>query len=684
MRKTVALLLPILALAVPVRWIDLGGPSLWDDEMHTVVFAQRPLSTMIAQAAPKDSNPLGYYFLLHYWLKLGQGARTFRGLSALCGTLAVAAIYLLGAALAGRRAGLWAALLAALHPLSIYCSREARAHTAALLALTLAAFFLVRLLDGARRRDAVGYALSLATALHLHYYAFFVFGSHLLVLLGAIIADAHKARRAVEPTLRLAAIASLQGQSAAQFHGNILLAGMAELWRRRGRALASALIGWGTAGLLFLPFLKIFARQLLRGQPWRPAASAATTMAHSLIYLAFGAAPDRLPTFGLSVPVERLAAWWWLPAILSLPLFALLARGAGKGERPAVRNLLLWLSGLPYLLLTAALFFQPIFDVRHTLLFLPPVFILAGRGLDRFFTRSRWLGFLLLVFTLAPMVAATRQARSDPAYEGQNWREAAAAVCAAKHPGDVAMVYHEEKGYAFAYYVAPCALKVEPLFDDQVLAMDEASREQQTAEKLMALLPETRRVWLIDYHGAVYDPRDRVRRELAATGFYHLLRSGSGRGVKRFAIDLFTRNADEFFAAFAPSLDLTGDFHPGQLGEGWYPPGEKGAWTTAEARVRLKDEGRRRLTATIYVPAAFYDGPVTIRLWCGDAPVAEQTVEKAALITLSGAVSDCRAEGNLLDVRLTVDRTFAPAAIPELHTTDAAPKGVLVQRIGLE
>lgn len=684
MRKAILLLLPILVLAALARWVDLGAPSLWDDEMHTVVFAQRLIGTMIEQSAQKDSNPLGYYLLLHYWLKLGGGETMFRGLSAWCGTLAVAAIYLLGAALAGRRAALGAALLAALHPLSIYCSREARAHTAALLALSLATLFLVRLLTSARKRDAGGYALTLAAALHLHYYAFFVFGSHLLILIGATIQGLSNARRAVEPTLRLAAITALQTDPRTQFHGNLLLAGMAEQWRRRARGLALAFAGLGVAGLLFMPFVKIFAWQLLRGQPWRPEISPATAIAHGLIYLAFGATPDRLPTFGATVPVENPAAWWWLPASAGLPLLVLLLFGIGKGDRPAVRNLLLWLSGLPYLLLFVVLCFKPLFDVRHTLLFLPPVLVWAGRGLDRLCVRSRVLGAAVAILAMAPMAAALWQARTDPAYENQNWRDAAAAACAEKRPGDLALVYHEEKGYAFAYYAKACALPVEPLFDDKVLAMDDDARERQTAEKLAALLPEARRIWLVDYHGAVYDPGDRARQGLTAAGFYHLRRSGSGHGVKRFAVDLFTRDETEFQAAFMPRLDLTGDFHPGQLLDGWYPPGEKGAWTRGEAQVRLRDDGNDTLSATFYVPAAFYDAPPTVQLWCNGVAVAERAISEPALITLTGPTPARTINGGLIEVRLTIDQTFVPAAIPELHTADTAPKGVLIQRIGLE
>ena len=678
--KGVLLLLFILALAAVVRFAALAGPSLWDDEMHTVVFAQRPLDTMLKQSARKDSNPFGFYLLLHAWLRGGDGEAFYRFPSALFGLLVVLAMYWLGATLFDRPTALAAALLAALHPLSIYCSREVRAHTLALLCIVLATTSLLRLLARGQKRDALGYALCLGAALHTHYYAFFVLGAHALLLAFLVVRDARRAKADLAPTLQLTALASWQRNAQTQALGSALAIGATAAHRARLRGLMLALCGVAGALALFAPFFKIFAFQLLRGQSWRPALSFTEVLGKSVVYFANGATPDRLPTFLFTFddPLRLLM----ILGVAAMPLIVAFTCGLRDQERREAHLLTFALFALPVALLLLALAFQPLYDVRHLLLLMPLGWLIVARGVVKMGARHWAAGVALLILILVPMLAATAQERTDPQYARQNWREAAAQVCAQARPGDLALAYHEEKAYAFAYYTKPCRLPLQSLFTDEVFAMDLAQRRVHVLPRLHEAATEHARLWLIDYHGAVYDPRDEVRAALRAEGFFLIRRLAYDRGVKRFAIDLFTRDRAEAQAAYAPEIDLTGMYNPGQLLAGWYPPGDKGAWIGATAAALLPCADKQRAVATLYVHRPFYDGPVPLRLYLGENLLAERIVEQTELVTLSGALPLDLTAGPLQEIRLEIGRTFIPADV--FATADRTPKGALVQRLACE
>lgn len=131
------ILVLVLILAAGLRFYHLGSQSFWNDEGNSARIAERPLPAIVAGAAG-DIHPPGYYVLLAGWQTLaGQSEIALRLFSALCGVLAVALVYAVGARLFDRRVGVLAALLAAANPLQVYYSQEARMY--ALLAMLSAA-----------------------------------------------------------------------------------------------------------------------------------------------------------------------------------------------------------------------------------------------------------------------------------------------------------------------------------------------------------------------------------------------------------------------------------------------------------------------------------------------------------------------------------------------------------------
>ena len=175
------LLRGIVLLAAGLRFYRLDGSSLWSDEGNTWALLHRSFA-QIAQDAAADIHPPGYYWLLKVWSMIaGTSAWGMRSFSALTGVLLIYVIYRLGRVVerehpSWRGVALLAAFIAAVNPLQIYYSQEARMYL--LLALTGATLFwalygLVTL-PGREPKTrslgpAIGYSLSGIIGLWTHY-----------------------------------------------------------------------------------------------------------------------------------------------------------------------------------------------------------------------------------------------------------------------------------------------------------------------------------------------------------------------------------------------------------------------------------------------------------------------------------------------------------------------------------
>jgi mannosyltransferase len=180
------LLAGIILLAFALRLYRIDAQSLWNDEGTSVALAARDLAA-ITRGAANDIHPPLYYYLLHFWMALfGNSELAVRSLSALLGTLVVPLVFALGCLPSaslhqdGPRAGLLAALFAALSPFQVYYSQETRMYilTAFLGAASVYAF--LRLLHGwekarisgeARHHVAAWYAIATILLLYSHYFA---------------------------------------------------------------------------------------------------------------------------------------------------------------------------------------------------------------------------------------------------------------------------------------------------------------------------------------------------------------------------------------------------------------------------------------------------------------------------------------------------------------------------------
>jgi mannosyltransferase len=163
--RLIALLLIIVA-GFAIRLHDLDGDSLWIDEILTVQYAEAGIEGI--QSDPH--HPPLYYALAAAALNFfGEEEFAVRIPSAMSGTLAIAAIALLGRIIGAPGAGLWAALLLALSPFHIRYSQEARQYALLLLLSLLSYCFLYRALLRPKWSSWLAYSAFATLSLYTHF-----------------------------------------------------------------------------------------------------------------------------------------------------------------------------------------------------------------------------------------------------------------------------------------------------------------------------------------------------------------------------------------------------------------------------------------------------------------------------------------------------------------------------------
>jgi uncharacterized membrane protein len=96
-RRDVLLVLAATVAAALLRFAALGHESLWLDEAYSLDMARAGYLDLLSGRVYDPDNPTGYFLLLRAWLNLfgSTSIETARALSALAGTLAVPAVWLL-------------------------------------------------------------------------------------------------------------------------------------------------------------------------------------------------------------------------------------------------------------------------------------------------------------------------------------------------------------------------------------------------------------------------------------------------------------------------------------------------------------------------------------------------------------------------------------------------------------
>jgi Dolichyl-phosphate-mannose-protein mannosyltransferase len=113
-----------------LRFRGLSRLELWFDENCTYYISHHFFDwPTVGPDRFLEVAHVPYFFLLSLWTScVGESVWGLRSFSALVGTLTIALVGLVGARLAGSRVGVTASILAAVHPLHIHYSQEARVY----------------------------------------------------------------------------------------------------------------------------------------------------------------------------------------------------------------------------------------------------------------------------------------------------------------------------------------------------------------------------------------------------------------------------------------------------------------------------------------------------------------------------------------------------------------------------
>jgi mannosyltransferase len=178
------LLVLLVAAGAAARFAALGHQSFWLDETVTARLASVSFPEMLRSLPRSESAPPLYYALVWCWSRaFGDGEAALRSLSALVGTATVPLAYTAGRELVSRRTGLYAAALAAVSPLLVWYSQEARAYALFVFLAGLSLVLFARALAEASPRAFTWWALVSALALLTHYFAGFLVAGEALLLL---------------------------------------------------------------------------------------------------------------------------------------------------------------------------------------------------------------------------------------------------------------------------------------------------------------------------------------------------------------------------------------------------------------------------------------------------------------------------------------------------------------------
>jgi mannosyltransferase len=166
----------VLLVAAGLFALQLGHSSLFMDEVYSWRASRGSLGDLADALRYSEVTPPLYYLILHGWMHVtgGDSEALLRLPSVLAGVALVASVLWLARLVAGRTAGLMAASLAAVSPLVLLYSQQARAYVWVMLAVTLAVAAAIQATRDRSRLWLVAAMVATVCALLLHYTALLV------------------------------------------------------------------------------------------------------------------------------------------------------------------------------------------------------------------------------------------------------------------------------------------------------------------------------------------------------------------------------------------------------------------------------------------------------------------------------------------------------------------------------
>ena len=380
-----AVLLGLLAVSFYLR-TDSLGESLWMDEGLSIGIASQPLFD-IPGVLRVDGSPPFYYMLLSVWMDLvGSGPAETQALSVAIALVAVPGGLWAGWSLFGRRAGLICAALFTVNPFLTQYAQETRMYSLMLVMSLLATAAFLHVFAFGRRRYLPLFFVLLALMLYTHNWGLFLAAGLVCALVPCWYVSENR-------------------------HS---------FWR-------DALIGFGGAGLLYLPWLPTLLHQVQHtGAPWLNS-----------------------PNFGAPIQISKSLLGGGTPTVALLlaggsGVAAVIARRVEDKERTAV------LAGAVVVLATLVVAWvvsqvSPAWTTRYLGVLLGPMLLVAALGL----ARAGTLGLVALVIVLGVWAIP----KSYGLENKSNASDLRKAVAPQLSEGDLVISMQPEQGPLLAYHL---------------------------------------------------------------------------------------------------------------------------------------------------------------------------------------------------------------------------------------
>lgn len=223
----------VLLVAIVNRFTGLTRRDLWYDEAFTGVAVKESFHDMIIMIINDVHPPLYYLALKVFAVFFDYSVFGIRLFSAIFGVLAVWALYLLAKQLFDRKVGLYATLVATISPFAIQYSQEARMYTMLVFLILLSAYFFVKGLRTKERKYFALWGLFAGLSMLTHY-------------MGIIFATVYYVAFVAW------GIFGIDWSSANSFGEK------SKTLLEKFLPTKEVLLGFGTAFLVFLPWLKMF------------------------------------------------------------------------------------------------------------------------------------------------------------------------------------------------------------------------------------------------------------------------------------------------------------------------------------------------------------------------------------------------------------------------------------------
>jgi mannosyltransferase len=417
--------LTVLSLFLRTRAL---GASLWMDEGLSIGIAGQPLFD-IPSVLKQDGSPPLYYMLLHGWMDaFGDGPAQTQGLSVLISLVAVPGGFWAGWSLFGRRAGLILAALAAVNPFLTNYAQETRMYSLMVVLSLLSTAAFVNVFIYRRRGYIPLFGLLLAAMIYTHNWGLFV-GVGLFAGLVPVLASSEDRRPLVK----------------------------------------DALIGFGIAALLYLPWLPTLLYQVSHtGAPWlnSPRLGAPVQISKSLL------------GGGTATVALVLAAGSGLAAVL--------AKSTDERQRRAIYvTFTIGVATLVFAWLVSQV--SPAWTTRYLGVALGPLLILSAAGL----ARAGKLGIVGLIIVAGIWIIP----HTSNLENKSNAADLGGAVGTKLHPGDVVVTLQPEQHPLIHYNIPPGmreATEIGPVKTKGVMDWRDAE------DKLKAATPEKNLKPLVD------------------------------------------------------------------------------------------------------------------------------------------------------------------------------------------